>query len=129
MKPTTQRDGDTLQNLIPLHVVTTSSRIIGFGYSAEEKTLAIQFKPGSKPGETTGPIYHYFDFPQEKYDAITGVAAKALEDPDSEPKASVGTYFYNSVNGQYAYQQIEPKEGPRKNADGSLLEQEERVES
>lgn len=61
-----------------------SSKITGFGYDPESRTLVIRFK-------STGTVYHYFDVPPAVFDGL-----KAAE--------SKGRFFGKNIKGVYRYE-------------------------
>lgn len=68
-----------------------SSQISGYGYHAESKTLAVKFSHG-------GAVYHYFDFPQEQFNAMLEAESK-------------GSFFGKVIRNKYAFERQPDVEG------------------
>lgn len=97
-------------------VAVVSSQIAAVGFDQPSKTIAVLFNP--KEGESSGPLYHYFDVPAE-----TGKELLALAERNAKgEEASVGTFFYASVKPLFQFQRITPEVGPVKNPDGTRVE-------
>ena len=74
---------------IDLTPVKDSSQIAAIGYDIPSKTLAVQFwsrKKGQEPAP--GAVYHYKDFPLEKFTAFQNAESK-------------GTFFGERVRNQF----------------------------
>jgi hypothetical protein len=63
-----------------------SSQVKGYGYDADSKTLAVEFKSGG--------VYHYHDVPAETYGAMTKAE-------------SVGRFIGASIKGAYQFSKVE----------------------
>src|ERR1700687_2886259 len=85
-------------NTVRLHEIV-SSKLVAIGYERSTETLAIKFPP--RPGEVEGPIYNYFGFPVEQWEAFQSAESK-------------GSFFYKSIKGRYDFQRIEPITGEKK---------------
>jgi len=75
---------EEIEIVIPVNPVE-SSNILGVGYDAESKTMAVQFKSGG--------TYYYPEVPQGDYDAL--LAAK-----------SIGKHYHSHIRGKFLGKKI-----------------------